>query len=166
MDPPFTDICQSTEWEFQISTDSNDQQWQFYIAAETQSGQHDNFPVYREHRGAIFTFLLTSSGQQWQFSHCLLTFTHQEWQFYIATEHLVPSRMADGPPSEQWYWASSSQSLDWKFHILQMDPHQHCPEWEGNFRFLLTSSGQQWQFYIAAEFQLVQKGNFTGNTDI
>ena len=41
---------------------------------------------------AIFTFLLTSSGQEWQF-HIATDIYGQEWQVHIATD-IYWSRMA------------------------------------------------------------------------
>ena len=32
---------------------------------------------------------MTSSGQEWQFLHCQLKSSCQEWQFHIATDMLV-----------------------------------------------------------------------------
>ena len=36
----------------------------------------------------------------------------------------------------------------------------------GNFTFLLTSNGQEWQFHIATGYQVVKNGNFHIATDI
>ena len=40
-------------------------------------------------RNGNFTFLLTCGGQELAVLHCLLTSSGQEWQFYIATDTYV-----------------------------------------------------------------------------
>ena len=51
---------------------SRGQQWHIYRHLVVNSGN--------------FTLLLTSSGPELTISHCLLTSSSQQWQFYIATD--------------------------------------------------------------------------------
>ena len=119
----------------------------------------------------------------------LLTSSHQEWQFHIATD-IQWSRMA----ISHCYWylvvknsnftlLLSSSVQEWQFHIPTdlswwrmtiSHCYWHLVVMNGNFTLLLTSSGEDWQFYIATDMQwsrmaishfywhlMIKNGNFT-----
>ena len=141
------------------------------------------------------TFLLKSSGQEWQFhfvthmsvvknGNCILLLTSngQEWLFHIAIWHLV----------HQHWQLQNATDISWSrmpisncyshpivkngyFTLLFASSGQ---KWQfhitthisvvknGNCTFLLTSSDQEWQFQIVTHISVVKNGNFTFATDI
>ena len=89
-------------------------------------------------RNSNFTFILTFSGPQGYF-RLQLTYSVPEWQFHIPTD-IYWSRMA----ISHVYWHVVVQNGNFTF-ILTSSGQQ------GYFRLLLTYSGQEWQFYIATD---------------
>ena len=133
--------------------------WPIYNVRWSTQISYQIYPpgaVIQLSRLAIFTLLLTSSGQEWQFhiatdikwstlaiSHCywhqvvkignftlLLTSSGQEWQFHIATD-IKWSTLA----ISHCYW-----------HLVVKN---------GNFTLLLTSCHQEWWFLI--KFHILSK---------
>ena len=105
-------------------------------------------------RNGNFTLLLTSSGQEWQFSYwnwhlvvkngkfrLLLTSSGQEWQFHISTDiYLVKN---DNFSLLLPCLVVKNANLTWATH------HSRGQEL-AILHLLLTSSCQEWQFYISA----------------
>ena len=117
------------ERQFTLLKKCSGQEWQFHIATDIQWSIMAISHYYRHLvvKNGNFTLLLTSNGQEWQFT-LLQKCSGQEWQFHIATD------------------------IQWSIMAIS-HYYRHLVVKNGNFTLLLTSNGQEWQFTLLKKMQ-------------
>ena len=125
---------------FKLLQTSSCQEYQFYIATDHLVVKNGNVHIDYWHlvvKNGNFTLLLISSGQEWQFHIATDSPVDQEWQFHYC------------------YW-----QIQWLGMVIS-HCYWHLVVNNGNFTMLLTSSGQEWQFFTTTDIKFSGKDNFT-----